>query len=1089
MFMKYFKLASILSVLLFTGSAFKQSQKNPLWMRYPSISPDGKTIVFCHKGDIYKVASEGGVALPLTLSDAYDFMPVWSKDGKQIAFASDRYGSYDVFVMSSEGGEAKRLTYFSTDDVPGFFTEDNKNVVFQSIRTDDVNYTQFPSGRLPEMYSVPVNGGRETQYMTICADYPCISKNGDKMLFHDRKGYEDDWRKHHTSSVTRDIWLYTKSNKSFKQLTTFEGEDRNAVWSADEKTIYYLSEKNGSFNVWKMDPDKPAESKQITTFSKNPVRFLSITQNNLLCYGYNGSIYTQKEGEEPKLINISIQTDERIADGKTESFSSGATEMSVSPNGKEIAFVIRGEVFVTSLESNTTKRITSTPGQERNVSFSPDGKSILYASERNNIWGIYKTDLVRKDETYFFNSTLLKEEALVTGTAESFQPKFSPDGTEIAFLEERTAVKVYNLKTKKTRTIMPAEKNYSYSDGDQSFNWSPDGKYLLVHFLQEGQWRQQVGLADAEGKNPIIDLTQSGFDNGDGKWAMNGNMMIWQSSRHGMKNVASHGRQSDLYGLFFNKESFDRFRMSKEEFDLYKEKEENNKKKEKESDKKDDKAKDKSKLADTTKKSKSINFELDGIADRKVRLTIHSSLLADGLISPDGDKLFYLTRFEGGYDLWQTKFKEKETKLFLKLNAGSVGEMVFDKDAKHLFFLADGKLVRVNIDKAEKKEIGFNAEMELNLAQERAYMFEHAWRQVTKKFYVSDLQKTDWNYYKENYKQFLPSINNNYDFAEMMSEMLGELNASHTGCFYRRSSKGGDETANLGAFFDDSFKGNGLKIAEVIAKGPLVYNGSKIKNGVIIEKINGVELTPETNHYMLLNRQTGKTTLLSLLDPASGQRWEETIKPISNGQFFNLLYLRWIKRMQDMTDKLSKGELGYMHVKGMDDESYREFFDQVMGKYVNKKALIVDTRFNGGGWLHDDLATFLSGKQYIEFMPRERKIGVEPANKWIKPSVVLMSEGNYSDAHMFPVVYKELQIGKLVGMPVPGTGTAVWWETLQDPSLVFGIPQVGVKTLDGKYFENNQLEPDIKVRNDYESMMKGEDQQLKEAVNALLKTK
>lgn len=1088
--MKFISSFILLSALLFTGSSFKQNQANPLWMRYPSISPDGKTIVFCYKGDIYKVPAEGGTAIPLTISDAYDFMPVWSKDGKQIAFASDRYGSYDIFVIASEGGEAKRLTYYSTDDVPGFFTEDNKHVVFQSIRTDDVNFTQFPSGRLPEMYMVPVAGGRETQYMTICADYPCISKNGDKMLFHDRKGYEDDWRKHHTSSVTRDIWLYTKSNKSFKQLTTFEGEDRHAVWSSDEKNIYYLSEKSGSYNVWKMNADNVSEQKQISSFTKNPVRFLSISNNNLLCYGYNGAIYTQKEGEEPKQISIAVLTDERYAEGKIENFTNGATEMSVSPNGKEIAFVIRGEIFVTSVESNTTKRITSTPGQERNVSFSPDGKSILYASERNNIWGIYKTDLVRKEEPYFFNATLLKEEALVVSNAESFQPKFSPDGTEIAFLEERTAVKVYNLKTKATRTIMPAEKNYSYSDGDQSFSWSPDGKYLLVHFLQDGQWRQQVGLADAEGKKPIIDLTQSGFDNGDSKWAMNGNMMIWQSTRHGMKNVASHGRQSDVYGLFFNKDAYDRFMMSKEEYELLKEKEEKEKKKDKDGDKKDDKSKDKGKGADTAKKaSPTLKIETEGLYDRKVRLTIHSSLLADALISPEGDKLFYLTRFEGGYDLWQTKFKEKETKLFLKLNAGSVSEMVFDKDAKHIFFLADGKITRVNIDKAEKKDIGFNAEMALNTALEREYMFEHAWRQVTKKFYVSDLQKTDWNYYRDNYRQFLPSINNNYDFAEMMSEMLGELNASHTGCFYRRGGKRGDETASLGAIFDETHKGNGLKIAEVVAKGPLVFNGSKIKNGVIIEKINGVDITPETNHYSLLNRLAGKPTLLALYNPQDGTRWEESIKPVSNGQFFNLLYQRWIKRMQDMTDKLSKGQLGYMHVKGMDDESYREFFDQVMGKYVNKKALIVDTRFNGGGWLHDDLATFLSGKKYIEFVPRERKIGVEPANKWIKPSVVLMSEGNYSDAHMFPVVYKELQIGKLLGMPVPGTGTAVWWETLQDPSLVFGIPQVGVKTPDGKYYENNQLEPDYKVRNDYEKMMKGEDQQLEEAVRILLEGK
>ncbi len=1061
---KYFLYSiSLLAVLLLS---FKSEKNTPLWLRYPSISPDGKTIVFCYKGDIYKINAEGGAATPLTLSEGHDFMPVWSPDGKWITFASDRSGNFDIYLIPSEGGLAKRLTYHSANDYPQCFSQDGKSVLFSSVRMDHADYIQFPSGRLPELYSVSVAGGKETQMLSIAADDVKLNKAGDKMLFHDKKGYEDPWRKHHTSSITRDIWMYDRKENKFTNMSNFNGEERNPVWSSDEKTIYYLSEKSGSFNIWKMAATDPSQQTQISKFEKNPVRFLSASSNDLLCYGYNGEIYTQPLTGEPKKIDVSISTDERFVDDKTEIFKDGVTEMNVSPNGKEIVFIVRGEVFVTSAENGTTRRITNTPSQERTVSFSPDGRSILYAAERNNIWGLYKTNLTRKEENYFFNSTVLKEEPVLVGLTETFQPKFSPDGNQVAYLEDRTAIKVINLKTKKITSILPGEKSYSYSDGDQSFDWSPDGKNLLVQYLQDGNWRQEIGLADAEGKNALIDLTQSGFDNSGAKWMMGGKMMIWFSNRHGMKNVASHGNESDAYGLFFNNAAYERFKMNKEDHSLIKEKEE--------------------KTKDTLKKAALVEVELNGITDRKVRLTLHSSHLADALMSPDGEKFYYLCRFEGGYDLWVNKFKESETKLFLKLDAKSAGDMVFDKEAKNIFLLADGKIVKVNLEKPEKKEVAFNAEMNLNLFAERKAMFEHSWRQVVKKFYVTDLQKTDWNYYKENYSKFLPYINNNRDFAEMMSELLGELNASHTGCRYNPKFKNPDETANLGAFFDETFTGNGLKISEVIEKGPLVNTGSQIKSGTIIEKIDGVEIYTEINYYKLLNRTAGKYMLLSMYDESTKKRWEETIKPINAGQVDALLYLRWVKRQQELTNKLSNGELGYMHVKGMDDESFREFYDQVMGKYVNKKALIVDTRFNGGGWLHDDLATFLSGKKYIEFMPREKKIGVEPGGKWIKPSVVLMSEGNYSDAHMFPVVYKTLGIGKLVGMPVPGTGTAVWWENLQDQTLIFGIPQVGVMTLEGKYYENTQLEPDVKVANEYLPMMKGNDQQLEEAVKVLM---
>jgi len=1072
------------TLIFLTAFALSQKAQSPLWMRYPSISPDGKQIVFSYKGDLYKIDANGGTAIPITLSEGHDFMPVWSPDGKWIAFASDRYGNYDVFIMPAEGGTAKRLTYYSAGDFPYCFSPDGSTVYYGSSRVDINTSIVFPSGGLPELYSVNVNGGKENMFMSWPMEYAQVDASGDKFLFHDKKGYEDPWRKHHVSSIARDVWMYEKKSDNFTKLTDFEGEDRNPILQKNDD-VYYLSEKSGTFNIWKFNLKDANNKTQITKYEKDPVRFLSSSKEGVLCFGYDGEIYTMQPNGEAKKLSVTIAGDDRFTKQINYVKNNGATEMSVSPNGKEVAFVLRGEVFVTSVEGGTTKRITNSPEQERSVDFSPDGRSIVYAAEKNGIWGLYQTSLTRASENYFFNSTVLKEETILKTNKESFQPKYSPDGTEVAFLEDRTAVKIVNTKTKLVREILPATKNYSYSDGDQWFDWSPDGKYLLVNYLEDNNWLSQIGLIDVTGKGKLINLSQSGYDNANPKWMCSGKMMIWFSNRHGMKNQASHGSQMDVYGQFFDKEFYERFKLSSDEYALIKEIDD----KKKEVDKANELKSLKTATAIATEtKSKDIKIDMEGLWDRKERLTIHSSDLADAVMSENGDQLYYLCKFEKGFDLWVNNIKDSETKLLLKLGANAVGNLSIDKDNKNLFLLADGKLVKVVIASKEKKDIAYKAEMELRTAEEREYFFEHVWRQVNNKFYVTNLQGTDWNYYKKQYAKFLPYINNNRDFAELLSEFLGELNASHTGCRANPKFENPDETAALGVFYDESFNGNGMKIIEVMDKSPLLAAETQIKAGVVIEKIDGEVIDhKKVNYWNLLNRKAHKTILLSLFDSQSGKRWEETIKPITLGEQNELLYQRWIKKRQEETEKLSGGKLGFMHVRAMDNDGFRAFYEQVQGKYINKDALIVDTRFNGGGWLHDDLATFLSGKKYIDFIPRERKIGEEPGSKWRRPSVVLMSEGNYSDAHMFPVVYKTLNIGKLVGMPVPGTGTAVWWENLQDKELTFGIPQVGVVDGNGKYYENTQLEPDIKQTLDPKQALKGKDQQLEKAVEELMK--
>ncbi|RNI29842.1 peptidase S41 [Rufibacter immobilis] len=1061
--------------------------QTPLWLNTPAISPDGQTIVFSYKGDLYKVAAAGGNATPLTMHEGYEHMPVWSPDGKQIAYASDRYGNFDVFVMPAQGGESKRLTFHSSSDLPSDFTPDGKSVIFSSARVDAAANTLFPSGAFPELYSVAIGGGRNAMLLTTPAEAARYSPAGDVLVYHDKKSPENTLRKHQTSSTARDVWAYNAKTKQHTKLTDNVGEDRQPVFSANGQDIYYLSEQvNGTFNVHKMSLQNPKQTAAVTSFTKHPVRHLSGSRGGMLSFTYNGEIYTLKPGAQPQKVAIQLYSDIRSNPETVLPISGGMTEMEVSPNGKEVVFVNRGEVFVSSVEGGITRRITNTPEQERSVSFSPDGRKILYASERNGSWNVYETSLVRSNEPYFYASTLLKEEPVIATPAEEFQPSYSPDGKEVAYLEERVKLKVVNKASKQVRTILGNANNYSYSDGDQYFKWSPDGKWFLVQYNQPKQWLGEVGLISASGKGEVINLSQSGYAERNPQWMMGGKMITYYSNREGLRGNGNNSGTGDIYALFTTQDAFDRFKLSKEDYNLLEDLEKRETQAGTLAEKAEAKGKGKKGEASKNGGPAGMNLELDNLSYRKARLTVNSSDLSDAVVTEKGDRMFYLSRFEKGYDLWVTNLRDNDTKLLAKLGARG-GEMVMSKDGKNLFVLTEGKILKLDTDTGKQETLKVNGELNLNATAERAYMYDHVIRQLEKKFYVQDLHNTDWKFYTDNYRQFLPHIANNYDFADVLSELLGELNASHTGGRYSHRQANADATASLGLFYDEQYTGPGLKVKEVINMSPFDRASSKVKPGVILEKIDGQAIEDNTDFDQLLNRKAEKYTLVSLYDEKTKKRWEETVKPISGSDLSELLYQRWVEGRRKEVERLSGGKLGYVHIRGMNDASYRTVYEEALGKNATKEGLVVDTRSNGGGNLHDDLISFLNTKQYAEFIPRGQHLSDEPRNKWTRPSVVVMNESNYSDAHIFPVLYKELGIGKTVGMPVAGTGTFVWWETLIDPTMVFGIPQVGYRTLGGgKFLENTQLEPDYLIANDPALVAQGRDQQLEKAVEVLL---
>lgn len=1052
------------------------AEDRPLWIRRPAVSPDGRSIAFIYQGQLWKVAGHGGDAAALTSAEFTANHPVWSPDSQSIAFSTNRHGNPDVFIMPANGGEIRRLTKHSIADTPYAFTPDGKSVIFSSMRLGDpkMAFGGILSGSSIQLYTIPVTGGRERLLLGIPALDPTPSADGRHLLYTSLNAPENEWRKHAVSEATRDIWAYDTVEKTHRQLTTWRGEDRDAVFSADGRTVFWLSEQSGSFNVWKMTFEKEAKPVQVTTHQTHPVRFLSISAQNDLVYGYDGEIWRLDHGsKEPKRVGVRMTQGSLLGGTIFAKMNDEVSEIAANQNGSEIALIARGEIFVVDAASGRTRRITNTPQHERNVSFRPDGKALLYTSERDGRYDVYEAALDMPEASSFQTPGPLKEVRLTNTVTDITEPAYSPDGKHVAYLEDRTSLIVIDIMTKKTVTVMPKGLSYSYTDGDLPFVWSPDGRWLAAT-IGSAVTSFNIALVDASGKKPPVNITRSGFTSAAPQFSADGKVLTFLTFRDGLQSADSKGRELDVYATFLTQSAFDAVTRA------------------------DDRIADSPAPAATEDKVKAEvkkiepvwEPELEDLEARTIRLTPFSSSVAFSKLTPDGKSLIFASvgRTTGfvGYKL--PLGRPGLASLFTKAPPSADG-MTTDGRGENLFYFGAGGIEKVSLLTGASSTIPFTAEVEYDLQGEMRWFFEHTWRLTQQKFYRKDMAGVNWELYKKEYAKHLPHLRHGEDLAEMLSEMAGELNSSHMGSTYIPKAENGDATATLGLYYDHAHTGPGAKILEHLETGPAGRADSQLRPGAVILAVDGQPIGEDTDIHTLLNKAAGRPVRLSI-QPATGTATvDEIVTPEPHLNDLYKAHDRWVAQRVKLTEELSNGRLGYIYIGEMNTKNYQGFVHNLRGRCADKEAVIVDIRFNGGGNLSERLISDLSAKAAGQSVDREGNVLSEvPSTRWTKPSAILANSWSYSDGSIFPHLYTHDKIGSFIGDPVPGTGTSVWWiELLPAGRLKYGIPEIGRKTADGRYYENTEDTPDGLVRRRPEAIAKGQDEQLEAAVNTLLK--